>query len=462
MSRIPATWRRIVGLAWPAMATGFVRVSMRTIDLLVVGVVVGAVGVAAVGIADAFTRLVLMLALGLSAGTMATVSQRFGAGDRRGADAAATQTGLIALALGGVATVAGLLAAEPFFALLGAEPAVVEQGSTYLRIVIATAVPRVLAIMLSRVLQAAGDTRTPMVVRIAATVVNIGLTVVLVPGLGPAPEMGVVGAAIGTATGNVLSGGALSILLLSGRLRAGFSREGVRDLGTGLTILRIGAPQVAERSLFSVADIPMNALVLHFGTVANAGFQIGRRMHLFARIPGVGVGIAGGHFVGANIGRGDLPASERYGSDAIRLAGLIGLVGCGVLFAFAEPVGRAFGGGADPALLDAMAVWIRVYAVATIFLTVYSVLRYAMQGAGETRLPLYTSAVGILGFMLGFSALASIGFGWGVAGIYVGVVLDGLVRTTLLGRLWRQGRWRRAVPGAYVPTPAPPAPRGSR
>ncbi|MGH3443232.1 MAG: SDR family oxidoreductase [Nitriliruptorales bacterium] len=85
MTRLPSTWRPRVSLAWPAMATGFVRVTMRTVDLIVVGIVIGAGGVAAVGVSDAAMRVVLMGALGLSAGTMATVSQRTGAGDRAGA-----------------------------------------------------------------------------------------------------------------------------------------------------------------------------------------------------------------------------------------------------------------------------------------------------------------------------------------------------------------------------------------
>lgn len=60
----PNTWGAIIALAWLAMVTGVVSVSTRTVDILVVGRVVGAVGVAAVGIADSVARLVLRLAQG--------------------------------------------------------------------------------------------------------------------------------------------------------------------------------------------------------------------------------------------------------------------------------------------------------------------------------------------------------------------------------------------------------------
>lgn len=442
---IPGTWPSLIRLAWPAVTTGVVRIAMRTVDLIVVGLVVGAVGVAAVGIADAAARLVLMTALGLSAGTMATVSQRYGAGQHRAASAAVTQTALIAVVLGTIATVTGIALAEPYFVVLGAEPAVVEAGSIYLTVIIATAVPRELAIMLSRAFQAAGDTFSPMVVRVTATTINIALTIVLVPGLGPFPELGVLGAAMGTALGNVISGVWLVVLLFGGRRRIGFSVEGLRDLATGREILRIGGPQVAERTLFAIADIPFNALVLTFGTTANAGFQVGRRMMLFGRIPGVGIGVATGSFVGNNIGRCDLATSERYGFDGAKLSGLVGLVVAGLLFVFAEPVSRLFGGAHEPELLAAMATWVRVYAVSTLMKNVYSAIRYSMQAAGETKLPLYSTGTGILLFMLGFSYLFGIVAGVGLAAVYAGVILDAAVRTAMLGRWWVKRTWHRAI-----------------
>jgi Na+-driven multidrug efflux pump len=85
------TWARLIRLGWPVTATSLVRVSMRTVDLLVIGLVLGAPGVAALGIGDAFARLVMMVGFGLGAGTIATVSQHIGAENREGADRAVTQ-----------------------------------------------------------------------------------------------------------------------------------------------------------------------------------------------------------------------------------------------------------------------------------------------------------------------------------------------------------------------------------
>lgn len=176
-----STWGRVTRLAWPAMVTGAVRVSMRTIDILVVGRVVGAFGVAAIGIADAVARLVLKLAQGLSAGTVALVSQRIGAGDRAGADRAMTQTLLLAAVMGLPIAIVGWIGSPSLFRLLGADPDVVGAGAAYLRIVLLSAPFRMAAMMSSKGIAAAADTRTPMVIRVSATAINIALTVTLVP-----------------------------------------------------------------------------------------------------------------------------------------------------------------------------------------------------------------------------------------------------------------------------------------
>ncbi|MGH3452338.1 MAG: MATE family efflux transporter, partial [Haloechinothrix sp.] len=432
-----------MSLAWPASATGIVRIAMRTVDLIIVGAVVGAAGVAAVGIADTAARVVVLTSLGLAAGTVASVSQAYGAGDHEGVEVATTQTVVLACLLGGVATAVGILGAPAFFRLLGAGPDVAGPGADYLRIVMATAVPRVLSILAARAIQATGDTRTPMVVRVVGTGVNIGLTVLLVAGLGPFPRLGVVGAGIGTAVGNLLSGAALFAVLASGRHpRLRLRATGWRRFDIGRRIARIGSPQVLERNLFAFAAIPLNALVLTFGTAANAGFNVGRRVLLLALMPALGMGVAGSHLVGMRVGQRDADAASAEGDRALILTAGISVCSAALALAFAGPIAAVFAGG-EPAAAAEIVPWVRAFAVAAPLRGVYAVGRGVMQGAGETRLPLYASAVGVIVMLLGGATLTTLVLGWGIVGIYGAVIADPLVRTALLLRWWRAGTWRR-------------------
>lgn len=436
-----STWPDLLRLGWPVSATLLVRVTMRTVDLLVVGMVVGASGVAALGIGDAAARIVLMTALGLGAGTIATVSQRTGAGQRREADIAVTQSAVLALAVGLPFTVAGVLGAEAFFHLLGASDEVVDLGAPYLRIVLATAVPRMLAIMLTRAFQGTGDTRTPLVIRTIGTAVNIALTLLLVGGAGPFPELGVVGAAIGTAVGNVASAGLLLASLGAGERSLGFRRDGWWAPDTLRRIVSIGWPQVVERNLFALAAIPLNAIVLTFGTAANAGFQVGRRVQLYALLPSRGVATAASTFMGNRVGGRDPDAGDRYVRGGISLALVVSLAIGAPLMVFAPQVAGVF--LSEPEALDFATTWVRVYLLVTVLRAVYGVLRGGMQGAGDTRSPLVTTATGIAVFMLGFSYVVGIELGFGLWAVYLGVALDPVLRLAWLYRRYDHGRWRR-------------------
>lgn len=432
-------WPELLRLGWPVSATMLVRVTMRTVDLLVVGVVVGATGVAALGIGDAAARIVLMTALGLGAGTIATVSQHVGAGRRGDADVAATQTALIAAVVGMPFALLGWIGAPAFFRVLGAAPDVTDIGVTYLRIVILSAPARMLAVMLTRALQGAGDTRTPMVIRTLGTALNIGLTVALVPGVGPLPELGVTGAAVGTVVGNVTSALILVGWLAHGATALGFARTGLSAFSVGRDIVRIGLPQVAERNLFALGVIPLNAITLVFGTDANAGLQVGRRIILYALLPSRGVATAASTRVGNAVGASLPDKGGQWARAAISLALAISLPVAVALLVWARPVAQVF--VREPEALTMAAAWVRVYALATIVRAVYGVLRGALQGAGETRAPLVAGAIGVLGFTVGFSWLVGIVLGAGLAAVFAGVLLDAVVRTAILMRVFLAGRW---------------------
>lgn len=433
------TWGRVTELAWPAMVTGAVRVTMRTVDILVVGRVVGAVGVAAVGIADSVERLVLKLAQGLAAGTVALVSQHIGAGNRDAADRAMTQTLLLALLLGLPVAVAGWFASEPLFRLLGAEPDVVASGSTYLRIVLASAPARMAAMMAAKGIQAATDTRTPMFVRSSATVLNIALTVVLVPGLFGLPDLGVVGAAWGTAVGNGVSALAFLAVLLSGRSPVGLGA--VRwEPATVVEIVRIGAPQVVERVLYAAADVPLNAILLVFGTDANAAFQIGRRVQQYMRMPARGFSAASSALVGTRLGADRPKRAEDHGRGSLALSTVVSVLaamGAAIAAPWIAPV-FVPDSSAIPLAID----WIRVMALALVFRSAYAVLRAAFQAAGYTEVPLYATMAGLATARLGTSWLVGVVLTRALWGVYLGVGLDYVVRAGITAQRFQAGRWK--------------------
>lgn len=451
------TWPRLTRLGWPVSMTLLVRITMRTVDILVVGAVVGAAGVAALGIGDAFARLVLFTGLGLGAGTIATVSQHVGAGRQDEADVAVTQTALLALVVGIPFAVLGWVVAPGAYRLLGASAEVTDLGVTYLRVVMLSAPARTLAIMLTRAFQGAGDTRTPLQIRASGTLLNIGLTVLLVPGLVGLPALGVLGAAVGTVVGNAFSALVLVAALLRGWRGLHLRRDALGRVDTLRRIVTIGWPQVVERNMFALGTLPLNAITLAFGTAANAGLQVGQRLMLYGLLPSRGVATAASSIAGNRLGAGDRDGADRIARGGLSLAMTLAVPVAAVLLVFARPLADVF--VSEPDALAAATGWVRVYAGAVLLRSLYGVLRGSFQAGGLTRPPLRASATGVFVFMVGASWLLGIGLGLGLAGVFVGVLLDPLVRTAMLYRRFRTGEWLQVL-DAPAPRRATPAPAG--
>src|SRR5680860_967024 len=126
-------------------------------------------------------------------------------------------------------------------------------------------------------------------------------------------------AALGTAIGNTLAGLAFLGVLATRRSTVGFVRDGVWAPDTARRILRIGLPQLLDRNLYALGDIPLNAILLAFGTEANAAFQIGRRVQQYARMPSQGGAIASSTLVGNTLGEHHPQEGDRYGRGSLAL-----------------------------------------------------------------------------------------------------------------------------------------------
>jgi putative MATE family efflux protein len=416
---------------------------MRTVDILMVGIAVGAAGVAALGIGDAIARLVLFTGLGLGAGAIAAVSQAKGAGDDDRADLATTHAALLALLLGVPFAVAGWFGARPAYELLGAEPEVVELGVSYLRIVLLSAPARMLALVLTKAFQGAADSRTPLLVRGSGTVLNIVLTVLLVPGLFGLPELGVDGAAWATFVGNVVSASVLGLFLLRGWRGLRVTPGVLRDLRPAATILKVAAPQILERNLFALGAFPLNAITLSIGTAANAGLQVGQRIMLYGLLPARGAATAASSIAGNRLGAGDPERADHVVRGALGLSAAIAAPVIVLLLLFAGPIAGVFVN--EPEALAAATGWVRLYAVALLGRSLYGVYRGAFQASGDNRPPLLTSAVGIAVGSVGLAWLLGLQLGLGLVGVFIGVLVDPLIRVVWLWRWFERGTWQRTI-----------------
>ncbi|QLG27827.1 MATE family efflux transporter [Halorarum halophilum] len=418
--RVLAIWQRTFSLSWPIAVQQTLNTLMRTVDVVVTGLFSPA-AVAAVGLADLYAQIPLRMGLGLGTGAIALSSQDTGRGADTARDQAITQALLIGFLAGLPLIVAGLTLAAPLIAVLGAESEVVRMGGRYLAIVFAAAPMRIIGLVGARSLQGTGDTRTPMFVNGTANGINILSTVGLGLGLGPLPDLGIVGVGLANAISRTFEAVVMTAAIANRRTDLSLARP--TDLTITRQLVAVSLPTFAEGMSTSLSNFPFNALLLTFGTEVNAAYHIGRR--IYQQLGGPlyrSYSTASSIVVGQTLGEGK-PEEARFSGVAITALSVLtlGLAGV-VLFAGAGRIARVF--TSDPETLEYAVTFTRVFGVSMLSFGVFSPIAGSLRGAGDTRTPLYARLSGTVLFMLGFAYVVGITFDYGLPGVYAGIALS--------------------------------------
>ena len=229
----PAVWK----IAWPSMLTNIIGGAQGIIDHVLVGHLVGFNGNAAIGAAFQIFIVVIAFIMSIFSGMSVLVGRFAGAGDVDKVNRTVYQSFLTALGLSLlVMAPLGYVLSPSLLDLVNAAPAVKAEALPFLRIMFLFSTGMLVFYMLSGALRSAGDARTPMILGIGLTVLNIVFNVVLISGWGPVPAFGTAGAAMGTCAASGLLAVYAMIKLWRGGWVVSFPRGGA--LGPDWSIIR--------------------------------------------------------------------------------------------------------------------------------------------------------------------------------------------------------------------------------
>lgn len=439
-------------LALPVMVTGTIRTVLRTADFFMVSLALPAAAVAGLEFAFQYYFIGFGLALALSSGTISVVSRFKGAGDHARADLAIKQSLWLAVLVSLPLVAAAQLYSAPLVDLLTDDPAAIEQGAIYLRIVTYALLFRFWSMIAARALQGSGDTRTPMYVNLVTVPTNIALDAVLIFGFGPFPELGIAGAAWGTTIAETLGAVIFFSLLVAGSYDVSLRLGGTQwDTALARELVRVGAPLAGTRLVGTFGRFPFLFVLATLGTPVVAAFAIGRRVIMLAMMPAWGYSTASSTLVGQALGAGDESEATAYGWDTTSIALVTQLLIAAVMAVFARPIATVF----TAETVDMTVEFIRMFALAVGGFSVARTMRGALRGAGDTSWPLYGKILG-LAVRLAITALAlpvgfavSLGFvsiqpglGMGVLAIYVAVVVDFYIQAAVNVARFVSGEWQ--------------------
>ena len=444
--------RRTTDLAWPRIVTGLARMSKSAVDVAMVGIAVGGAAIAGVGYATPFWGLAFTIGGGVAGGTIALVSQRYGAKEYDELGQAVRSSVLLVVAIS-LPLIAFFVAfSTELISIISDDPEVIDLGSAYLAVV-AFGVPFAgLNLIGSRTFVGMDDAWTPMVLRATGAVANIALNAVLIFGLG----MGVVGAALGTVLANVLVSAAFAVLLVRGRFPGVPTMEvTVSPFGAYLhgdeirSLVRIGLPVFGRNAVWTVAEIPLLSIVDLFGTDIASAYVVTRRIWGLMNTPGWGFGLAASSLVGQELGAGDETTAERYGREIIRFSVAVYALSAAIVFVFAEPITLLFVDDPTEISIPVAVALVQVACVTILLRGVAGAADGALNAAGDTRWPFYGEA---LGMIAGAIPLAYLGATTplGLYGLYLAFVAETAFPAAINYYRFSTGRWK-AISRTYRP-----------
>jgi putative MATE family efflux protein len=432
--------RSVVLLAVPMVLEMIMESVFVVADVFFVGRL-GAEAVATVGITESWMTIMYALAIGLSIGAAATVARRIGEKDPEGAARSAVQSIILGFVAAAVFGVIGASFGPSMLALMGASPEVLQTGSTFSRVMLGGSGTVVLLFLINAVFRGAGDAAIAMRVLWFANAINIILGPCLIFGLGPFPELGVVGASIGTTIGRG-SGVLYQLYHLTrrgGRIEV-HARHMRLDVPTMRGILRISGNATFQNFVSTASWMGLIRILTGFGSAAVAGNTIGIRILLFAILPSFGVSNAAATLVGQNLGAGKPDRAEAaawkaglYNTICLSVVGLVFLLFAPWLISFFTN---------DPDVTRYGVRCLRIVSAGFLFFGYAMVLTAAFNGAGDTRTPTLIALGCLWAWEIPLAWALAHPLGFGPTGVFVAVSVAFSTMSVVSAWLFSKGRWK--------------------
>jgi putative MATE family efflux protein len=374
----------------PLMLSGILQLTFTAVNMVIVGRFRGSSALAAVGATFNVIELLLFVFMGLATGANVLVARYYGARDAEGMKQT-VHTAITASLAGGVLIgLAGILLTRPLLILTGTPEDIIGQASVYMRIYFAGLPVISLYNFGGAVLRGVGDTKSPLYFLSAAGVINVGLNLFFVLGLG----MSVAGVAVASVIAQSVSAGlVLRRLMRSGgdyavslrRLRLNAQKLGM--------MAKIGIPEGLQGMMFGISNVLIQTSINSFGTDVIAGNTAAINIEGFIFATLNALPQAAIAFTGQNMGARKYGNITRIFFICCGLVVLSSAVMCTAAVLFRAPLLSIY--ASEPAVLETGALRILIICSSYVLLCLNNVTTGTMRGMGYSVLPAVVCLIGI-------------------------------------------------------------------
>lgn len=375
--------KRIVFFALPMLFGVLFQQFYSFVDTAVVGRYLGAERLAAVGATGSVNFLVIGLCLGLCSGFSIPIAQAFGAKNEHEMRRCVFHSVVLSGVLSVLFAVLSTVFCKPLLRLMNTPEEIIDASASYISIIFAAIPCCVLYNMASGILRSLGDSRTPVVFLVMASLVNIVLDLVLIIVCG----MDVAGAAVATAASQLLAGIGCVIVMIRRFPVLHMNREDRQfDFRLARKMLGIGLPMGLQFSITAIGSVMVQWSVNGLGVNAVAAVSGGVKISMFFACVFDALASTMATFAGQNMGARKLDRIHQ----GLRCASVLGIIYCalafGVVALFAQPLLSLFiDADAAPEVMSMSILYLTINAAFYIPLLFVNIVRLSIQGMGYTR-----------------------------------------------------------------------------
>lgn len=430
-------------MAWPTVIHMSILTAYNLINRAFLGHTKGdsSVALAAIGIGGVVLWIQQALMFGISTGGSALASRALGAKERENACEATRQSLILSVLVAVMSGLPMILLATQIARFAGAKGAVIQPTADYVLIMALFSIPMFLQVTMSVALRSAGDTKSSLYSGVVIVAANILLDWLLIFGVGPFPRMGVQGAAIATGVARIL--GMLVVLI---RLRGSILKDALSHFIPHWEwfgrIMKIGVPAIAQNLMWSVAFLFFVKVLsmLPDAKNAQAALTVAMAIEMVAFMPGNAYGIAAAPLVGQNLGAKKPKRAEKCAWSATWQAIAI-MTFVGTLFVAVPGIfAKAFTN--KETVARHIISYLRINGLMEPFLAVAMVLTGALQGAGDTMMPMAIEFVTSGVVRLPLAWYLGVKLGYGTTGAWIAMAFSTFLYGVMIAAWFKYGNWR--------------------
>ncbi len=381
-------WNAIWVMSWPLMLTTICSSLVGLADVKVAGIL-GSAQQAAVGISEQVLFLYMIFIMATGVGTTALVSRAFGAADHQETIRATAQSITLSVLMGLILTLGSLVFAKFGVSFFSTSPDVVSQSTSYLLVYSFYLIPFSITAIINAAFRAIGDSKTPLVIVGTMTVLNIlGDYLTVVYGW-PIPGLGVRGIALSGVLASCV-GSLLAISFLAkSRLRTSLSQLFPIDLTTIRRVVNIGLPSGLQRLGWALSVFVLFFILARgqHPTESIASWTIGMRLEGLVFMPLMALSMAVASIVGQNLGAKQVDRAIKAGWHVTWIGVWLNVVMGTGMFVFSDLLAHEM--SKDPYTILYTSNYLRINSFCEPFLALGMVLSGGLQGAGDTRTPMW-------------------------------------------------------------------------